>query len=901
MKITLTITAFLFGLIALKAQTALENTWVPNYRVNHVSLGDGKVFMSGDFDWFGTPYEPGIAIFDNQLAHDNSYSFADNIGARSSVSDGAGGWYTSMYGNITHIKADKTIEDLPLLFEGGGYPINALERVGNILYVGGNFTTVNGAATRKYVAAIDLSTKTLTSWNPNPNGYVYALKAAGSVVYVGGSYTSIGGQTRSKIAAIDATTGLATSWNALVTTGTGYVYTIDVGPSTVYFGGSFSNVASGSPTRRNFAAVNTTTGALTTFNPRPDDNVRTILLDGTTLYVAGEFTNIAGVNKTGLVALNVTTGLLTSFSTTFNSGLYDNNFVYTLAIDGQKLFIGGDFLTINGTERARLAVVDKTTGALEPMVDRAMGGYVLTISISGGKLLAAGNLRGISGITSSLRCIALDEETGQGTNWIPQMPALPANAYANGIYFHYQNNRVYYWQDLQLPVGNDREARLGAVNSTDGAAIATWSVTVDDEISAWAFSGNALYLTGNFTSVNGVARNGFAAVDLVTGAVLPWTISFTPDFIGGDVINSMIVHNNVVYVGGEFSFTDNGVVRNNLAAWNATTGAINSWAPQVTLVQYQYVKVGAAHNGQVYLIGDVALRADATSGEIDDWQLQIDIDYGVESIVIQGSSVYLAGGFSPGLVRVDINTGEVNGWQPELNDVYDSEGSVNALAVSGTKLFVGGNFSYGRGYYFGIYVLPVPINNEPPQILATTTAVPIEGLVTIDLVPLISDADDNLDLSSLQLLNEFSEQGALATINESFELILDYGGVAFTGTDVVNISVCDFLAECAEQALTVEVSGDVLVYNAVSPNGDGTNDSFVIKYIDIIPETQSNTVTIFNRWGDSVFEISNYNNIDRVFIGQNNNGKDLPSGTYFYKIEFSGGRESKTGFLSLKR
>jgi gliding motility-associated-like protein len=196
--------------------------------------------------------------------------------------------------------------------------------------------------------------------------------------------------------------------------------------------------------------------------------------------------------------------------------------------------------------------------------------------------------------------------------------------------------------------------------------------------------------------------------------------------------------------------------------------------------------------------------------------------------------------------------------------------------------------------------LPVPVNNEPPQILATTTAAPIEGVVTIDLVPLITDEDDNLDLSTLQLLTEFSAQGAVTSITDSYELILDYGGLKFSGTDIVTIEVCDFLSECVQQDLTIEVTGDVLVYNAMSPNGDGTNDSFVIKYIDIIPDTQSNKVTIFNRWGDSVFEISNYNNTDRVFNGLNSNGKELPSGTYFYKIEFSG-RESKTGFLSLKR
>lgn len=890
--------ACLLTVVVLKAQTALEEPWFPDNRVKQITRGDGKIFMSGDFTWFGPSYNSSIAIFNNELAHDSSYPVDDKYGVRNSVSDGNGGWYVSTYGTIMHIKSDKTIEDLPFLFEGGGYPINTIDKAGDILYVGGNFSSVNGAA-KRYAAAIDLTTNTLTSWNPDPGGYVYDIKAMGSVVYVGGSFSAIGGQTRSKIAAIDAVTGLATSWNANVTTGSGYIFTIEADASNVYFGGSFSNVASSVPSRRNFAAVNTTTGAVTTLNPRPDDDVTVLLLDGATLYMAGDFTQVAGINKPILAAIDVTTGSLTAFSTTLNSDLYSNNYVYAFAVDGQKLFIAGDFLTINGVERARLAVVDKTTGELEPMEDRAIGGYVLTVSVSGGKVLTAGGYSGISGITNSLGCIALDETTGQATDWIPEIPRPPAEHYIGTTYLHYQGNRVYYWQDLY---GDGRGATLGALNSNDGSAIAAWSVTVEGEVFAWAFSTDALYLAGDFTEINGNSRNGFAAVDMVTGALLPWTTSYTPSY-PDEYINSMVVYNNTLYAGGKFSFTDDGIERNNLAAWNATTGDLNSWAPQVTLEEFQDAKIGTAHNAQVYLIGSAMLRVNAVSGEIDeDWQPLAGY---VESIVIQGSSVYMAGSFSPGLVRADISTGEISGWQPELNDVYDSEGSVDILAISGTKLFAGGRFSYETGSHsrsgFAVYLLPVPTNNQPPQIEAITTAVPIEGIVTINLVPLISDVDDNQDLSTLQLLNELSERGASASISDSHVLTLDYGGVEFFGTDYVNIEVCDFLAECTQQELTVEVGGDVSVYNALSPNGDGENETFIIQYVDILPETQSNKVTIYNRWGDVVFDVSDYNNADRVFIGQDNNGKNLPAGTYFYKIEFRSRKPVKTGFLSLRR
>jgi gliding motility-associated-like protein len=189
--------------------------------------------------------------------------------------------------------------------------------------------------------------------------------------------------------------------------------------------------------------------------------------------------------------------------------------------------------------------------------------------------------------------------------------------------------------------------------------------------------------------------------------------------------------------------------------------------------------------------------------------------------------------------------------------------------------------------------------NQPPIIEPTTSAVPIEGIITLDLETLISDPDDNLDPNSLYLVNSVSEQGASASLDEAFNLTLDYGGIQFFGTDRITIGVCDFLAACAEQELIIEVRGDVVVYNAVSADGNGLNDTFFLQYIDILPNTASNHVSIFNRWGDLVFEITNYNNQDRVFKGLSNSGKELPSGTYYYKIEFSG--KTKTGYLSLKR
>ncbi len=94
---------------------------------------------------------------------------------------------------------------------------------------------------------------------------------------------------------------------------------------------------------------------------------------------------------------------------------------------------------------------------------------------------------------------------------------------------------------------------------------------------------------------------------------------------------------------------------------------------------------------------------------------------------------------------------------------------------------------------------------------------------------------------------------------------------------------------------------EIEIFNGLSPSGDNINEIFQILNIEGRPDTQKNKVTIYNRWGDVVFEVMDYNNTDRVFKGLNKDGKELSTGTYFYKIEFESNRKTQTGYLSLKR
>ncbi|RRJ90634.1 gliding motility-associated C-terminal domain-containing protein [Paenimyroides tangerinum] len=103
--------------------------------------------------------------------------------------------------------------------------------------------------------------------------------------------------------------------------------------------------------------------------------------------------------------------------------------------------------------------------------------------------------------------------------------------------------------------------------------------------------------------------------------------------------------------------------------------------------------------------------------------------------------------------------------------------------------------------------------------------------------------------------------------------------------------------------------GDVVIYDGVTPDGDGINDYLIIDNIQNFPK---NSVKIFNRWGTEVYHTSNYDSDNNVFNGFANTGQSfggsnkLPTGTYYYILEYEYNRDgesymvNKAGFLHLE-
>lgn len=97
-----------------------------------------------------------------------------------------------------------------------------------------------------------------------------------------------------------------------------------------------------------------------------------------------------------------------------------------------------------------------------------------------------------------------------------------------------------------------------------------------------------------------------------------------------------------------------------------------------------------------------------------------------------------------------------------------------------------------------------------------------------------------------------------------------------------------------------EVPTTFFIPEGFSPNGDGINDLFVIRGLDKYP---NNSIVIFNRWGNIIFEARPYKNTwdGRSTLGLKIDGDELPVSTYFYLFDFGTTSNIVKGTIYLNR
>jgi Ca2+-binding RTX toxin-like protein len=198
---------------------------------------------------------------------------------------------------------------------GGRVESSVLSGDGKTLYIGGDFDRVyekapgTGGASfaAPGLAAIDVQTgAALRSWTPRVSGgenMVYSLAVANGSVFVGGNFTTVNGQTRGDLAEVDANDGSLKPFAPNISAGAGdtIVRTVATGAGRLYVGGQFSRVNGN--LRGNLAAFNLSNGGLDgQWTPQAAGPVRELAMatDGATIFATGDFYEARGSDDSSL-------------------------------------------------------------------------------------------------------------------------------------------------------------------------------------------------------------------------------------------------------------------------------------------------------------------------------------------------------------------------------------------------------------------------------------------------------------------------------------------------------------------------------------------------------------------------------------------------------------------------
>ncbi|WP_158962867.1 gliding motility-associated C-terminal domain-containing protein [Myroides fluvii] len=154
----------------------------------------------------------------------------------------------------------------------------------------------------------------------------------------------------------------------------------------------------------------------------------------------------------------------------------------------------------------------------------------------------------------------------------------------------------------------------------------------------------------------------------------------------------------------------------------------------------------------------------------------------------------------------------------------------------------------------------------------------------------------NEEITPSELLENAEEELHIVRWDAKQQIWVDEGGVVDMSlkrvTTVAEIKDFGYFTLATVKRDWI-IEGDVVIYNLVTPDGDGKNDYFIIENIKKHP---NNRVEIYNRWGVKVYETTGYDpngdGSSNVFTGYSggkitvDKSKKLPSGTYYYVVTY---------------
>lgn len=431
------------------------------------------------------------------------------------------------------------------------------------------------------------------------------------------------------------------------------VYDLALSPdgNILYVAGHFTQI--GGVGRNYLAAIDTQTGQVTDWDPDANASVFKIVLggDGDVLYAGGQFTSIASTTRNYIAALNTST----STDTLVNWDPNANDEVYSLAVsnDQSTLYVGGKFTNIATTSRNYIAALNTTTSTAtdwDPSPNDVVREIVLNSSST--IIYIGGDFTSISTSTARNYIAALDPSTSTPKDWDPN-----ANGSVRKIVLNSDNSVAFVGGDFS-EIGGKNRLNVAAIN--ESGLVSDWRNDTNGRVNAIALSPDDQYvfLGGTFNTVCMQPRNNLAAIDIYTHEIL----SFNPDV--DDTVRTLALTNDgdTLFVGGDFIRIGECSDCQKLAAINTSNGApVESWLPNPTF------------------------------GEITSIIRSIALDETKGLLFVGGSFNNIGGQEKKNLAAINLETASSTDWSPEPND------EVFTVALppdpEANVLFVSGNFT----------------------------------------------------------------------------------------------------------------------------------------------------------------------------------------------------------------
>lgn len=278
------------------------------------------------------------------------------------------------------------------------------------------------------VSAIDLKSMTVTPWLQGTQIYgpVYSLAKKDNTVYVGGSFSSVNGKPRAGLASFNATTGDLLSWGPKIAKkdGSMVVNTMAVDKNMIIVGGNFETVDGQS--RPNLTAISTQ-GVVQAWTPSPDGIVKKVLVSGKNMYVGGSFSRItaSGYLRKGFAAFDSDSLDVLTWDPVLTQSDGAQVTVNGISVFESAVYIAGGFDLAKGVAKNSLAAFKEADGSLLPWdIDFGGSPWLAFVKASGDRVFVAGAFYRANGVIQ----LGLAEVPRVETQ--PVVPLPPSNVTA---------------------------------------------------------------------------------------------------------------------------------------------------------------------------------------------------------------------------------------------------------------------------------------------------------------------------------------------------------------------------------------------------------------------------------------------------------------------------------------